>query len=53
MAHVIIDCAIYRKGHREETSHEPGALADVIAALDETDLSRSAVEELVARALPG
>ncbi len=37
MAGVIIDCAIYRKGHREETSHEPGALADVISALDETD----------------
>ena len=34
---VIIDCAIYREGHREETSHESGALADVIAALDETD----------------
>ncbi|MGH3473987.1 MAG: magnesium/cobalt transporter CorA [Aeromicrobium sp.] len=34
---MIIDCAIYRKGHREETSHEPGALADVIAALADTD----------------
>jgi magnesium transporter len=34
---VIIDCAIYRKGHREETSHDPDALADVIAGLEDTD----------------
>src|SRR5688572_19762648 len=37
MGVVIIDCAIYRKGHREETSHDPAALADVIAGLAETD----------------
>jgi magnesium transporter len=34
---VIIDCAIYRKGHREETSHDPDALADVIKGLADTD----------------
>lgn len=34
---MIIDCAIYRKGHREETSHDPDALAKVIAGLAETD----------------
>lgn len=34
---MIIDCAIYRKGHREETSHDPRALADVIAGLQDTD----------------
>ena len=37
MAGVIIDCAIYRQGHREETSHEPGALAEVIADLAGTE----------------
>jgi magnesium transporter len=36
MGVVIIDCAIYRKGHREETSHEPTALADVITSLEGT-----------------
>ena len=34
---MIIDCAIYRKGHREETSHEPDALTAAIAGLAETD----------------
>jgi magnesium transporter len=34
---VIIDCAIYRKGHREETSHDPDALAEVIAGLEHSD----------------
>ncbi len=58
MAGVIIDCAIYRKGHREETSHEAGALADVIAALDETDgflwigLYEPTIEELTHFAEP-
>jgi magnesium transporter len=58
MAGVIIDCAIYRKGHREETSHEAGALADVIAALDETDgflwigLYEPTIEELAQFAEP-
>ena len=58
MASVIIDCAIYRKGHREETSHEAGALADVIAALDETDgflwigLYEPTIEELTHFAEP-
>ena len=37
MAGVIIDCAIYRKGHREETSHDADALADVVKSLDDTD----------------
>jgi magnesium transporter len=37
MGVVIIDCAIYRKGHREETSHDPDALASVIADLAHSD----------------
>ncbi len=58
MAGVIIDCAIYRKGHREETSHEPDALAEVIAALEDTDdflwigLYEPSVEELSTLAEP-
>jgi magnesium transporter len=58
MAGVIIDCAIYRKGHREETSHEPDALAEVIAALEDTDdflwigLYEPSVEELSTFAEP-
>jgi magnesium transporter len=36
MACVIIDCAIYRKGHREDTPHEPDALREVMAELDGT-----------------
>ena len=58
MAGVIIDCAIYRKGHREETSHEPDALAEVIAALEDTDdflwigLYEPSVEELSTLAAP-
>ncbi|MGI9084033.1 MAG: magnesium/cobalt transporter CorA [Aeromicrobium sp.] len=34
---MIIDCAIYRKGHREETSDDPRALGEVIDALEGTD----------------
>ncbi|MFZ0141500.1 MAG: magnesium/cobalt transporter CorA [Aeromicrobium sp.] len=55
---MIIDCAIYRKGHREETSHEPDALAEVIAALEDTDdflwigLYEPSVEELSTLAEP-
>ncbi len=37
MGVVIIDCAIYRKGHREETSHDPDALAEVIKGLADTE----------------
>jgi magnesium transporter len=55
---VIIDCAIYRKGHREETAHDPAALADVIAGLAETDgflwigLYEPSLEELTQFAEP-
>lgn len=34
---MIIDCAIYRKGHREEAPHDPHALGEVIDALEGTD----------------
>ncbi len=34
---MIIDCAIYRRGHREETPHEPSALGEVMTALEGTD----------------
>jgi magnesium transporter len=37
MGVVIIDCAIYRKGHREEMSHDPAALADVVTGLEDSD----------------
>ena len=58
MAGVIIDCAIYRKGHREETSHDPAALADVIPALEKSEgflwvgLFEPTVEELTQFAQP-
>jgi magnesium transporter len=58
MADVIIDCAIYRQGHREETSNEPGDLADVVAALANTSgflwvgLYEPSVEELTRFAEP-
>ena len=58
MGVVIIDCAIYRKGHREETSHDPDALAAVIADLDDTDgflwigLFEPTIEELTHFAEP-
>jgi magnesium transporter len=37
MASVIIDCAIYRKGHREESPREPDALGEVVSSLEGTD----------------
>jgi magnesium transporter len=37
MAVVIIDCAVYRKGHREETAHDPAALAEVIDTMHDTE----------------
>jgi magnesium transporter len=37
----VIDCAIYRHGHRVETSHDPAALANVIEALESDDDPRS------------
>ena len=52
MAGVIIDCAIYRQGHREETSHDPAQLAEVVSALAGTSgflwvgLYEPSVEEL-------
>ena len=58
MADVIIDCAIYRQGHREETSNEPGDLADVVAALANTSgflwvgLYEPSIEELTRFAEP-
>ena len=58
MAGVIIDCATYRQGHREETSHDPAALADVIADLTGTEgflwvgLYEPSVEEMTRFAEP-
>ncbi len=55
---VIIDCAIYRRGHREDTSHEPDDLAEVIAELADTDdflwigLYEPSLEELTRIAEP-
>lgn len=37
----LIDCAIYRHGCREETPHEPEALAEVIKSLARDDDDRS------------
>ncbi len=34
---MIIDCAIYRRGHREEASHEPAALGEALDSLADTD----------------
>jgi magnesium transporter len=54
---VIIDCAVYRKGHREETKHDPATLADVIKNMHDNEflwigLYEPSLEELSQFAAP-